>query len=298
MVIIINYKIKTLLKNSIFFIISILLFSCSSKKEENKTPVARVGDAYLFLENIGHIIPKGTPPKDSAIILKRYVEDWVHDRLLVQKAEDNLSEEQKDVEKQLEEYRNSLLTYEYEKELIRQHLNTVVTKDEIEKYYETHKDDFQLKDNIIKVIYVKVNKKAPKIDVLRKLCKSEDIKDRKLLATYCHQYAENYFLNDDIWLFFDDLLKEAPIETYNKELFLLNNRFVEVSDSANIYFLSIKGFKIRATISPLGFEVNNIKNMIINKRKLELITKMKEDIYNEALNENKAEIFVNEKPEK
>jgi len=293
-----NYKIKTLLKNGILFIITILFFSCGSKKTENKTPVARVGDTYLFLENIGHSIPKGIPAKDSVLILKRYVEDWVHEQLLVQKAEDNLSEEQKNVEKQLQEYRNSLLTYEYEKELIRQHLNTVVTKNEIEKYYETHKDDFQLKDNIIKVIYVKVNKKAPKIDELRKLCKSEDIRDRKLLATYCHQYAENYFLNDDIWLFFDDLLKEAPIETYNKELFLLNNRFVEVSDSANIYFLSIKGFKIRATISPLGFEINNIKNMIINKRKLELITKMREDIYNEALNENKAEIFVNEKPEK
>ena len=286
------------MKNGISLIIVLLFFSCNSKNEENKTSIARVGDKYLFLENMEQVIPKGSSPKDSVMFLKRYAEDWVHEQLLVQQAEDNLSEEQKNIEKQLEEYKNSLLTYEYEKELIQQHLNTVVTKDEIEKYYYTHKDDFQLKDNIIKVIYVKVSKTAPKIDMLRQLCKSESIKDRKLLAEYCHQYAQNYFLNDDIWLLFDDLLKEAPIETYNKELFLLNNRFVEVSDSANIYFLSIKGFKIRATLSPLSFEVNNIKNMIINKRKLELITKMKEDIYNEALDENKAEIFVNEKTKK
>jgi hypothetical protein len=270
------------------------LFSCNSQNEEQKTPIGKVGETYLFIEDIGNIVPKGISSKDSILILKRYVDDWIHDQLLIQKAEDNLSNVHKDVEQQLQEYKNSLIIYEYEKELIRQYLDTIVTNDEIEKYYETHKDDFQLKDNIIKVIYVKVNNKAPKIELLRKLCKSENMKDREQLATYCHQFAENYYLNDDSWLFFDDLLKEVPIETYNKELFLQNNRFVEVSDSTNIYFLNIKGFKIRETLSPLGFELKNIKNMILNKRKLELITKMKENIYNEALNKNKAENFIHE----
>jgi hypothetical protein len=275
-----------------------VLLSCNSKDEDQKTQVARVGEAYLYVEDIGDIIPNRTSAKDSIFILKRYVEDWVHDQILVQKAEDNLTEVQKNVENQLKEYRNSLITYAYEKELIQGHLDTVVTNEEIEKYYETHQDDFQLKDNILKVIYVKVSKTAPKLELLRKLCKSENMKDREQLATYCHQFAENFFLNDEAWLFFDDLLKEVPIETYNKELFLKNNRFVEVSDSVSVYFLNIKGFKIRETISPLGFEVNNIKNMILNKRKLELITKMKEDIYNEALNKNKAEFFLNENPKK
>jgi hypothetical protein len=274
--------------------VSVVFFSCNSKNEEAKTAIGRVGENFLFKEDIGDIVPKGSSSKDSLLILNRYVEDWIHDQLLIQKAEDNLSEEQKNVEKQLQEYRNSLITYEYEKELIRQHLDTLVTIEEIEKYYEAHKDDFQLKDNILKVIYVKVNKKAPKIELLIKLIKSENIKDREQLATYCHQFAENYFLNDDNWLFFDDLLKEVPIETYNKELFLQNNRFVEVSDSLSIYFLNIKGFKIRENISPLAFEVDNIKNMILNKRKMDLITKMREDIYNEAFNKNKAEIFLNE----
>ncbi len=282
------------MKNVILFIVTILLFSCNSQNEEQKTPIGKVGETYLFIEDIGNIVPKGISSKDSILILKRYVDDWIHDQLLIQKAEDNLSNVHKDVEQQLQEYKNSLIIYEYEKELIRQYLDTIVTNDEIEKYYETHKDDFQLKDNIIKVIYVKVNNKAPKIELLRKLCKSENMKDREQLATYCHQFAENYYLNDDSWLFFDDLLKEVPIETYNKELFLQNNRFVEVSDSTNIYFLNIKGFKIRETLSPLGFELKNIKNMILNKRKLELITKMKENIYNEALNKNKAENFIHE----
>lgn len=282
----------------IYSVLSSLFLSCNFKKEEHKTLIGKTNDVYLYLEDIGDIIPKGTSPKDSLAILKKYVKNWIHETLLIQKAEDNLTEEQKNVEEQLQEYRNSLITYIYEKELIRQYLDTVVTNEEIEKYYETHKSDFELKDNIIKVVYIKVNNKAPKIDVLRKLYKSDDIKDREQLATYCHQFAENFYLNDNSWLFFDDLLKEVPIETYNKELFLKNNRFVEVSDSTNIYFLNIKGFKIRESISPLGFELDNIKNIILNKRKLELISKMKEDIYKEALNKNRAEIYINDKPAK
>jgi hypothetical protein len=118
------------------------------------------------------------------------------------------------------------------------------------------------------------------------------MKDREQLAGYCHQFAENFYLDDNSWLLFDDLLKEIPIQTYNKELFLQNNRFVEVVDSLHNYFLNIKGFKIRNSLSPLSFEKENIKNIILNKRKLELIMKMKQDVYNDALNNKKIEIYI------
>ena len=267
-------------------------------EEEQKTPLAKVKDTYLYFEDVGDIFPNGTTPKDSLAILKRYAENWIHETVLIQKAEDNLTEEQKNVDKQLQDYRNSLITYIYEKELVKEHLDTAISNEEIANYYEMHKNDFQLKDNIIKVIYVKVKNNDPNIREIKRLCKSEDIKDREQLATFCHQSAENSYLNDDSWLYFDDILKEVPIETYNKELFLRNNRFVEVRDSASVYFLNIKGFMIRESISPLSFEIENVKNIILNKRKFELIEKMKQDIYNETMNKNNAEIYINEKVEK
>lgn len=278
-----------------------LSFSCKKgqeKETESKTLIGRVNDDYLYYEDIGNIIPRDVEPADSIMMLRRYVENWINESLLLQKAEENLTDEQKDVENQLLEYRNSLITYIYEKELVNQYLDTTITKEEIEKYYEEHQGDFALKDNIIKVVYIKVNKNVPKLALIKRLYKSNDIKDRELLATYCHQYAENFYLNDETWLFFDDLLKEVPIETYNKELFLKNNRFVEVSDSVYDYLLNIKGFRVRESLSPLSFEEESIKNIILNKRKMDLISKMKTNIYNEALNNNKAEIYLNEPPPK
>ena len=289
------------LKHLLPFILGLLfLLSCSSKsnKIEKREAFARVNDSYLYLDKINDVIPKGASAKDSLTLLKKYINNWIHETLVIQKAEDNLTDEQKNVEKQLQDYRNSLITYAYEKELVKEKLDTTVDDKEIEQYYNANKNNFELKDNIIKVIYVKVNKKAPGINKLQKWYKSDNVKDRELLAEYCHQFAENYYLDDNSWLLFDDLLKEIPIQTYNKELFLQNNRFVEVSDSTKSYFLNIKGFKIRNSISPLSFERENIKNIILNQRKLLLITKMKNDIYNEAANNKKIEIFIDDKTKK
>lgn len=284
----------------IYLFVIVLLTACSSApvKDKNRLAIARANNAYLYADDIIDIVPKGTATKDSIELTKQYIDNWVRESLVIQKAEDNLGDEQKNVEKQLQDYRNSLITYAYEKELVKQKLDTVVSSSEIETYYNNNKADFELKDNIIKVIYVKVSRKAPGIEKLKKWYKSDNLKDREQMASYCHQFAENFYLDDTSWLLFDDLLKEIPIQTYNKELFLQNNTFVEVSDSLSNYFVNIKGFKIRNSLSPLGFEKENIKNIILNKRKLELITKMKQDVYNDAANNNKVEIYTNDASKK
>ena len=277
-----------------------MLASCDNgpKKDKGRVIIARAGEKYFYSDEIKDIVPKGTSANDSIGLIKKYIDNWIHESLVIQKAENNLTDAQKNVEKQLTDYRNSLITYTYEKELVKQKLDTAVTQEEIEQYYNANQADFQLKDNIIKVIYIKVDKNAPGKEKLKKWYVSENPKDREQLASYCHQFAENFYLDDNSWLLFDDLLKEIPIQTYNKELFLQNNRIVEVSDSLNNYFLNIKGFKIRNSLSPLGFEKENIKNIILNKRKLELITKMKNDVYNDAVNDKNVEIYIDDKSKK
>ena len=274
------------------FILLLVLVCCTpSGKEKNKKTIARVFDNYLYESDIKDIVSKATSPQDSVLLLKKYIDNWIRETLIIHKAETNLSDEQKNVEKQLKDYRNSLINFIYEKALVQQKLDTIVKNAEIEDYYNKNKANFELKDNIIKVLYIKVNKKAPYLDKVKKWYTSDNVKDRKLLQSYCYQFAENFYLDDNTWLLFDDLLKEIPIETYNKELFLENNRFIDVQDSSHYYFVNIKGFKIKNSLSPLAFEKENIRNIIMNKRKLLLIEKMKNDIYNDALKNKKFEIY-------
>ena len=253
--------------------------------------VATVYGYSLYESDLVEAVPAGLTAEDSARRAESFINSWVREMLLLSKAQSNLPGQDKEMEKKLEAYRNSLIIYAYETELVHQKLDTVVTEEEIAKYYEEHAADFQLRDNIVRVIYVKVDNKAPNLPKVKNWVKSEKPADREELDKYCRQFATNYYLEDQSWLLFDDLLKEVPIQTYNRELFLQNNRFVEVADSSSTYFLNIKGFMTRNSQSPLAFEKENIRNIIINKRKLELIDRMHDDLYKEAVNNNSIKIY-------
>lgn len=286
----------------IFAGIAICLFlfsSCTKFKNKDTTTsnkvIARAFDKYLNLDEIRNIVPKGTSKNDSITIIRNFVEHWVQQQVVLKKANENLDEDMKNVEQKLEDYRNSLIAYIYERELIRQKLDTSISENDIEKYYNENANNFQLKDNIIKVIYFKIPKNAPKIDKVKIWVRSENPKDRKQLEEYCYQFATDYYFNEEEWLLFDDLLKKVPIETYDKEQFLKNNRLIEIPDSNTIYFINIKGFKIKESLSPLSFEKDNIRNLIINKRKLDLINDMQKAAYENALKENEVEIWLPKK---
>jgi hypothetical protein len=265
------------------------------KDTTNKEAVVRVYNKYLYKSELEETIPANASKQDSARVAKGFIDNWIHQQVVLHKAESNLDEEKKDVEKQLEEYRNSLIRYAYESALVQQKLDTNVSDKEIETFYNSNPDNFQLKSNILRAVYLKLNKKSPKLNRAKDLYKSDNPKDKAWLTDYCRQYAINYYLDDKVWLQFDDLLKEIPIKTYDQEQFLQNNRNIELEDSTNIYLISIKGFKIKNSLSPLSFEKNNIRAMLINQRKLKLIEDMEKQAYEEAKNKEEIEIFENEK---
>jgi len=274
------------------FVSIFLLVACSSKEETKEKAVARVFYSELYPSNLENVVPYGIKGKDSIELIKKFIQQWVQDELVLQYAKSNLTDEQLNIEKEVEEYRKNLIIYNYQKELISQKLDTVVQAAEIEKYYNTYSSNFVLKDNIAHVYYIKLNKKTPGIEKVKKWYVSNNPKDIDNLRSFCIQFAENYFLDDNTWLLFDDILKEVPIENYNTELLLKNNTNIELADSSFVYFLRIKGYKIKNSVSPLSFEKDNIKNIIINKRKLQLIDEMKREVYNKALDNKDFEIFV------
>jgi len=290
----IRYKGSFLQPFTIYRILFCVLLVCcknNSSKLPDEKPIARVGDAYLYSSELKDAAVKGPDKKDSLEKVKAYINNWIHETLILQQAEKNLTEDKMKFEKMVQDYKKSLITYEYESELVKQKLDTTVSDDEVAKYYDDNKSNFELKDNIIKVIYVKVKKKAPRVEKVREWYRSAVTKDRDLLSNYCYQYADNFYLDDNTWLLFDDVLKEIPMKLYDKEAFLQNNRTIEAQDSTHFYFVNIKGFMTKNSTSPLSFEKANIKNIILNKRKVGLIKKMRDDIYNEGLKNKVFEIY-------
>lgn len=272
------------------YIIALLFLACTSKHDSEGDVLARVDDKYLYASDVQGALPSNVSEKDSIEMLNEFVDNWVRQQLVIAQAEKNLSKEEKNFSKQLEDYKNSLIIFQYESKLIRQKLDTIVSDEEIVQYYEKNKANFELKENIVKVVYIKIPKNAPAA-LPRQLIRSDKPQDLKKLQDFCHRYAVNYYLDDQNWLLFNDILKEIPINTYNQEEYLKNNRIIEIQDSTFTYLMNIKGFMIKESLSPLSFERNNIRDIIINRRKLALIEKMRNDVYEDALKKGNIEIF-------
>lgn len=276
-----------------FFIpILIILSACiggANKSSENV--LARVYDEYLYESEIQDVIPAGTNPKDSILIAQNYLNNWISQKLILFKAQRNLVKEDMLFEKQLEDYRNSLIIYSYETKLISQRLDTIVTDTDIETYYNDNIGNFQLKDNIVKVYYARFNSKIEEINKVRGFFNSNIPEYRDSIEVYIENLANLFYLDDETWILFDDVLKYVPINTYNQESYLKNHRRIEITDDENVYFVNFADFKIKDGVSPLSFEKENIRQIIINKRKLDIISKMRDEVFQSALENNEFEIY-------
>ena len=274
------------------FLFSALFFSCNLVENENGDgAIARVHERYLFKEDLGDLLSKLEGEKDSATIVNNYINSWIQQELLLEKAELNLREDQKDFQRLIEDYRRSLIIYAFQKEWIKYNLDTIVGSKEIDDYYENNQANFELKENIVMVRYVVAPKNAPKLKELEKNIKGDGKLSKQEFHDYCLQYATIYHENDSTWLLLEDVLTKVPLEIVDEENFLRQNKFVISVDTANIYMLYIQDFKIKSSTSPLSFERDKIRSIIINQRKQALLSKMKEQMFNTALQKGNAEIY-------
>lgn len=251
--------------------------------------VAQVGNNVLTEADIETL---DITTQDSAAITRRFIENWIKKELLIKKANENYSIDLNSIEQKVEDYRYALISYEYQKFIVQQQLDTVVSKEEIQQYYETHQNSFVLRQNILKGRFMKVNKKAQKLSSVKRWIKSDRSNDLESLKEYAFQFADNYYLEDSTWLKFDELTKNSPFSTItNKIQFLSSNRYTEEEDSLYLYLLKINEYKISEEVSPLAFVEEDIKNIIINKRKIALVKELENEIFEEAKQNEDYQIY-------
>ncbi|HRY98792.1 MAG TPA: hypothetical protein P5550_07020 [Bacteroidales bacterium] len=278
----------------LLLLLSLVLVRCTDKASEQDPVIAEVGDHRLLASAVKGIVNRGTSPEDSLRIVRDFAENWVRQQLLLGIAEKRLTQDEKDVEKQLQEYRTSLLIYGLESSVIREKLDTLVSNEEIETYYRENQGNFELKENIVRVLYVKVSPETPQLNRLRQLLRSDDDGAILELEEYCAAYAVNYYLDKDSWLYFNDLLKEIPIETYNQESFLRNNRYIELRSGEYLYFVRFIDFLVRESLSPLSLETERIRNILLNRRKLALVNEFQQEVFRKAMEEGAFKIHIDE----
>jgi hypothetical protein len=275
---------------SIYLIILLLICSCDLPTNEESNAVARVGEDFLFVSDIeDQIGPNGS---DSIQITRRTINEWAEELLYLKKAEINLSSrEKKGLEELVSTYRNDLYVKSYKDKAIQSQLDSIVEKEEIESYFEQNKLNFKTNKDLLRGRYVRVRNENYNLRSIRKSIRRFNEDDKVFLDSIALQFT-TYSLNDSIWVQASQFFNRLPsINERRYKNFLKNDTFFELQDSLEVYLVVVEEVVLRNDLAPLDYVAPTLKQILINKRKLDLMRQLDREIIEEGLRQNIYEVY-------
>jgi hypothetical protein len=270
-------------------LLPLILMGCNLFQQEvERSVVAEAAGQKLYWDDLQQAMPSGLSSEDSTLFADNHIRQWATRQLMLERAELNLSNEQKDVSRKLEEYRRSLLVYLYQTEWVRQQMDTVVSDEEIAMYHESNSRDLELQEDIVRAMLIVLPLKDPEADNIRKwMRKDDDPELRSVLETYCLQHAITMHLNDNDWVPLENVIAQLPKDAGITAAQARYRNSFDVNDSTARYMLDIKELRQKGTTAPVEYVSENIASIILNRRKLEMMRKLERNIYEQAANKGK-----------
>ena len=274
-------------------LILITVFGCRYKDTEvRRVPVAKVGDNTLYQDQIQILVQPGSSRSDSLAFIQNYINNWARKEFLYLKARENLAPETNiAIEKQLQDTRENLVIYHYQRQMMQTKMDTIVKEEEMESYYASNEKKFFLSSNIVKALFIKVPSDAPNVDRIRLWYRSSDPADLQQLEIYCYQFAEKFDDFNEEWVTMDRLSVELPATIANEDNFLRYNTWFETRDSSSTYFVTFREYRLRYSLAPFEYVKNDIKGIILNNRRFEFLQSLENGIYNEGIKANLFKIY-------
>jgi len=262
------------------------------KQTDDRKPVARVNDTYLYEEDIQDLVKEGMSKQDSAVVVNNFINRWATQQLLLSGAKLNLTEsKQRTFDKFAIDYKNDLYSKAYMEALVAQNIDTLISQEEIEAYYNENKQIFKLNEDLIKLRYINVGENLLDLKELETKFKRFNDEDKKELDSISIQF-KSFSLKDSVWVKVDQVIdKIPPFTSENRNELLKKSNFIQLKDSLGLYLVHITDVLLRNSTAPIEYVKPTIDKIVINKRKLELVRELEKDIKKDAIKHKKFEIY-------
>ena len=258
----------------------------------DKLPIARVNNNYLFKEDLDELISEETSKEDSTLIVGNYINRWATQQLLIDQAKINLSQDKlDDFEKLVIEYKEVLYTEAYKNAIVSRQLDSTISDNDYKEFYDLNKENFRLNDELFKMRFIHVDEKYSNLSKTKEQFKRFNDEDKHDLTELRLKFKAVNF-NDSTWVAKEALFKVLPVLQTNNGQVLKKSNFAQLQDSLGVYLVKIEDLLKRNDIAPLSHIKPTIQQIILNKRKLELIKKLEKDITKDAIKNNDFEIYT------
>lgn len=267
------------MKKAVIFVSLLLIFAaCSSEKGKLWAEVNNI-QLYEYDAEEMMIAQQLSPENEAHITL--FIDSWVEQQLVNAETKQKKPSSYRINEIKSEQTLYQLNLFELENEYIRKNLDSVVSNVEIMEYYKKNRDNYLNQSFIVKALYIKI---PDSIDAVKNIEKSfllKNDKDREEILKYGNLYATNFYLEEEKWIFFEDLVRDIPITDGTKERLIIKKDHGIFTDKDNVYFLNILDYRIKNTTAPLEVEKETIRRIILKRRSNELRKKMNQTIIDE-----------------
>lgn len=281
------------MRNYSYILILLVLSSCNyfTIKKETREAVARVGDTFLYKEDLKGITVSSTSAQDSILISTNYINNWIKQQLLLSKAQINLENETNKFEKLVKKYRQDLYINSYKEAAVKEYLDTEISSEDIQKFYDENSQNFKLNEELLKLKFIKISKDVYEKKEIVKLFKSKKSKDLDSLVSKQLSLTLHH-LNDSVWIKYSDLVHKIPIlKTIDKKQLLKKADFIQKEDSLSLYLVAVNAVLKRNEVAPISYISPTIEQMILHQRKLLLIRNIEETLIDDANNKQQFEIY-------
>ncbi len=273
-----------------------LLAGCDAlwrEKPEGK-PLARVGDTYLYSEDVRDLLDPGLSLQDSAAMVGNLINTWATRQLLLSRAKINLPEEKiQEFESLISDYRAELYTRAYKEALVAQIADTLVGAEQMQAFYEKEQENFRLQEKIVQLRFIELPRQfLNREEVTRRLQRFE-AEDLAFLDSVGVQFKKLHF-NDSLWVPVSRVIEEIGPLTYENEAdHLKNSQFFEMEDSTGVYLTKVEEVLLPNEIAPLSYIEPTIRQVLLNRRKMKYLRTLEADLIDEAIRQKEFEVYEN-----
>lgn len=271
-----------------------MLGSCSKGRtadaDQSQQPIVTVKDKTLYQASLNEVMPIGLTGEDSIAAAKAFIDMWVNEQLMYDKAKQNIVNSE-DIESLVKSYRESLITNTYQEQLLKERFSGAASDNEIKNYYEQNKDKFKLENNIIKGLYLKIPVDSKQLSNFQKWYKQGTEASIENIEKNTLQNVVGYEYFYDRWVGLEDVLENMPPAVTDEKIFLQRNKNLELRDSSFVYLLNIKEYKLEGSEAPFEYIKRQLSDIYIERRREDYIKQVRKDLYDRAVSNDEIKFY-------
>jgi hypothetical protein len=268
----------------LIYLITISLLSqlaCKGTSDKSEDiVVASVYDKKLYKSELTGLLPEGVQGQDSALVVSSYIKRWALDALMMYQAERNVTYDE-ELDRLVRDYRSSLVRHSFEEKLISEKLDSTVNEQELQKFVQDNKDQFQLESTILRCKIIKVPEEGP-INEFNKLWNSSKSENQVALSDLAAKWASVKLLDEQKWYRVDEVSSLLPKGVISSEN-ISNKKEGSIRDGNFVYYYRVLETVRNKDTAPFEYIREKAIVLILHHRKNAIIDGWKTDIYDKEL---------------